>query len=202
MADADLPVSELVAQIRAERRLTQEGLARELGVSFSTVNAWEAGRSQPKPRHLRRLEDLAAESAGPDPAEPDAVHVLCVDDSPVDLELLASHVRDAGAVLGLNLKVITETDAMRALITLGRVEPTVAFVDIVMPGLDGFTLADRIREMPDVRIGRLVLVTAQRDEGIDAKAAERGLLVLDKPISIGDVGTALRQGGVSLAQAG
>lgn len=202
MADADLAVSELVARIRAERRLTQEGLARELGVSFSTVNAWEAGRSQPKPRHLRRLEDLAADSAGPARGEPDAVNVLCVDDSPADLELLAGHVRDAAAVLGINLRVITETDAMRALITLGRVEPAVAFVDVVMPGLDGFALADRIREMPDVRVGRLVLVTAQRDEGIDARAAERGLLVIDKPLSIGDVGAALRQSGVSLAQAG
>lgn len=47
-------MSGLVKQIRATRGLTQEGLARELGVSFATVNGWENGRHGPIPALARR----------------------------------------------------------------------------------------------------------------------------------------------------
>lgn len=51
----------LVRRIRAARGLTQEGLARELGVSFATVNGWENGRHRPIPALARRLVEMAAE---------------------------------------------------------------------------------------------------------------------------------------------
>lgn len=35
---------------------SQEALAREVGVSFCTVNRWERGRSQPSPMAIRILE--------------------------------------------------------------------------------------------------------------------------------------------------
>lgn len=49
----------IVRRVRGERGLTQEGLARELGVSFATVNGWENGRHRPIPSLLRRLADMA-----------------------------------------------------------------------------------------------------------------------------------------------
>jgi len=52
-------ISSLVSRIRADRGLTQEGLARELGVSFATVNGWENGKHRPIPALARRLEELA-----------------------------------------------------------------------------------------------------------------------------------------------
>lgn len=52
-------VVSLVRSIRATRGLTQEGLARELGVSFATVNGWENGRHRPIPSLERRLVELA-----------------------------------------------------------------------------------------------------------------------------------------------
>ena len=42
------------------RGLTQEGLARELGVSFATVNGWENGRHRPIPALAERLAEMAA----------------------------------------------------------------------------------------------------------------------------------------------
>ena len=38
---------EKVKQVRKHLNLSQEGLARELGVSFSTVNRWETGKKEP-----------------------------------------------------------------------------------------------------------------------------------------------------------
>ena len=37
----------LVKQVRTELGLSQEQLARELSISFSTVNRWENGKSKP-----------------------------------------------------------------------------------------------------------------------------------------------------------
>jgi len=39
--------SALVKEIRKQLALTQEELARELGVSYATVNRWENGQSKP-----------------------------------------------------------------------------------------------------------------------------------------------------------
>ncbi|MBI4179412.1 Fic family protein [bacterium] len=39
-------------------RISQEGLARELGVSFATLNSWINGRSVPRPRARERIDQL------------------------------------------------------------------------------------------------------------------------------------------------
>lgn len=185
----DAPTPELVAGLRGAARLTQEELARRLGVSFSTVNAWESGRARPQPRHRRRLEDLVRALGG----GPSELEVLVVDDDEVELRVIGQLVRDAADVLELAVRVTAESDGMRALITLGRLQPSVAFVDVIMPGLDGFELADRIADLEGLSPEQLVLVTAAREPAIEAAAAERGLRLLGKPLEIRDIGAALRQ---------
>jgi putative transcriptional regulator len=44
---AELCLSGLVTEIRRQLALSQEDLARQLGVSFATVNRWETGRNSP-----------------------------------------------------------------------------------------------------------------------------------------------------------
>jgi transcriptional regulator with XRE-family HTH domain len=53
-------VSALIKRIRVARKLTQEGLAREMGVTFSTVNGWENGRHRPIPSLISKLNDIAS----------------------------------------------------------------------------------------------------------------------------------------------
>jgi len=53
----DIPA--LTRSIREAGRLTQERLARELDVSFATVNGWERGRHRPIPSLERRLIEIA-----------------------------------------------------------------------------------------------------------------------------------------------
>jgi transcriptional regulator with XRE-family HTH domain len=57
VSPADVP--SLIRSIRAARGLTQEALAREIGVTFSTVNSWENGRHRPIPVLVARLLDIA-----------------------------------------------------------------------------------------------------------------------------------------------
>ena len=39
--------ADLVREVRSQLGISQENLARELGVSFATVNRWENGRTRP-----------------------------------------------------------------------------------------------------------------------------------------------------------
>lgn len=58
----------LLKALRQSRELTQEHLAREIGVSFSTVNVWENGHRYPQPFLANRILELAR-AAGLDPEE-------------------------------------------------------------------------------------------------------------------------------------
>lgn len=42
-----MELSEVVRKIRLDLGLSQEGLARELHVGFTSVNRWENGRTKP-----------------------------------------------------------------------------------------------------------------------------------------------------------
>ncbi|MGH3289570.1 MAG: ATP-binding protein, partial [Streptosporangiaceae bacterium] len=58
--------------LRARLGLSQEQLARRLGVSFATVNRWEAGRSRPSARAaaaIAELEASASRGLRPGPAQ-------------------------------------------------------------------------------------------------------------------------------------
>jgi DNA-binding transcriptional regulator YiaG len=56
-----LDIPGLVKEVRRSLDLTQEQLAHELGVTFSTVNAWENGRHRPIPALLAALRRLSAQ---------------------------------------------------------------------------------------------------------------------------------------------
>ncbi len=66
MASTHFP--RLLKALRQARALTQEQLAREIGVSFSTVNLWENGRRRPQPFLANKIFELAR-SAGVEPQE-------------------------------------------------------------------------------------------------------------------------------------
>jgi putative transcriptional regulator len=50
-----------VKELRERLKLTQEGLADVLGVSFATVNRWENGWTAPSKLALRQIDMLCKE---------------------------------------------------------------------------------------------------------------------------------------------
>ena len=50
----------LVKRLRERMGLTQEQFAREVGVTFSTVNLWENGHRRPQPYLFRKLLEIEA----------------------------------------------------------------------------------------------------------------------------------------------
>jgi len=62
MEEKDVPG--LVKRLRERMGLTQEQFAREVGVTFSTVNLWENGHRRPQPYLLKRLLEMEASLEG------------------------------------------------------------------------------------------------------------------------------------------
>lgn len=58
----EVPVQEALRQIRDLRGLSQEALASQLGVSFTSVNRWERGKASPRSGTLDRITTLFAET--------------------------------------------------------------------------------------------------------------------------------------------
>jgi DNA-binding transcriptional regulator YiaG len=55
---------EAIRAYRAKRGLSQEGLARLIGCSWTTIAAWEAGRRRPTGLYAKALERVLQENAG------------------------------------------------------------------------------------------------------------------------------------------
>ncbi len=52
--------AEKVKYVRTELKLSQEDLARELGVSFATINRWENGSYNPSRLAKKAFEDFCS----------------------------------------------------------------------------------------------------------------------------------------------
>ena len=50
--------SDEIKAIRQECFLSQEAFAKELGVSFATVNRWETGRTRPTYKTMKLIDDF------------------------------------------------------------------------------------------------------------------------------------------------
>ncbi len=166
--------ADLVAAIRDKGRYTQEALAHELGVSFATINAWERGRSVPRQTHLSSLE-LLANSLG---IQTDLT-VLAIDDDPAACAVIEGLVAGSGTPA----RVETTTDPTRGLILAGALDPDLLLVDVMMPDLDGFELAQQLAEIPIIRVPEVVFVTAAAgDSDVRERARRLGHRLLAKPL--------------------
>ncbi len=164
----------LVSAIRQAGGFTQEALARELGVSFATVNSWERGRSRPRRAHILALESLA-HSLG---IRTD-ISVLIIDDDPTACEVIEGLVKASTT----HAEVYTATDPSQGLLLCGAVDPDVLLLDIMMPEINGFELARRLEDLDLNHTSQIVFVTASTDLAIDTEAARFGHKVLRKPIA-------------------
>lgn len=54
----DNDLAKKIRDLRSRLGLTQEQFAAKVGVTFSTVNRWESGKSKPSPLAMRQIEEL------------------------------------------------------------------------------------------------------------------------------------------------
>jgi putative transcriptional regulator len=60
----DNNLAKKIRDLRSKLGLTQEQFAAKVGVTFSTVNRWESGKSKPSPLALKMIEKLARRVQG------------------------------------------------------------------------------------------------------------------------------------------
>ncbi|HBT64800.1 MAG TPA: transcriptional regulator [Ruminococcaceae bacterium] len=56
-----MTIDEILKTIRKELNISQEVLARELSVSFTTLNRWENNKTNPSRLAILRIKDYAVE---------------------------------------------------------------------------------------------------------------------------------------------
>ncbi len=116
-----------------EDPLIRETLRRRLGPLFYSAKLVD-------PDHLLEaiLSRLGIDaSSRPGRRKPPAL-LLCVDDDPLFLRSLGRTLTRQG------YRVVTCGNAAEALDVLSRVGPDLAFVDVMMPGMDGLALTERL----------------------------------------------------------
>jgi putative transcriptional regulator len=57
-------VGQIIHDLRLAFGLTQEQFAATLGVTYTTINRWENGRSKPSPLAMGRIEEMLEEMGG------------------------------------------------------------------------------------------------------------------------------------------
>ena len=83
------------------------------------------------------------------------MNILLIDDDATLLELLSAHLRTAG------YQPVTAPDGPTGLRLAAEAAPDLVILDVMMPGMDGWTVCERLRQRSRVPI---ILLTAKGEE--------------------------------------
>jgi CheY-like chemotaxis protein len=104
------------------------------------------------------------------------VRILVVDDDPI----LRQMVRDFLEVA--DLAVWEAVDGPDAVVQAAAVRPDVILLDIMMPGMDGYTVCRTLKDEPTTRAIPVIVLTASADPGLNRQAYAAGATAcLTKP---------------------
>jgi CheY-like chemotaxis protein len=105
--------------------------------------------------------------------------VLVVDDDPFIRKLIATTLEDVA-----EFELHEAGDGIEALEVAERERPTLVFLDVDMPRLDGISACRRLRENPGTKNTTIVMLTAAHGDTVERNAEEAGAdLFLTKPFS-------------------
>ncbi len=105
--------------------------------------------------------------------------VLVVDDDPFIRKLIATTLEDVA-----ECRLHEAADGLEALTVARRERPTLVFLDVDMPGLDGIEACRRLRADPATSETTIVMLTAAHADSVGRRAEDAGAdLFLTKPFS-------------------
>ncbi len=111
------------------------------------------------------------------PADAPALLALIIDDSESNLDLLSTALRQPG------LEIVTTTDPEEALDVVYSRHPHIVLTDLVMPGLSGMEVLERIIEFDPAT--EVILMTGHYSTESAVEAIKKGASdYLNKPVSI------------------
>ncbi len=83
--------------------------------------------------------------------------VLVIDDNPTNLGLLSNYLKSTG------YKVLSARDGESGLEKAQTLQPDIILLDIMLPGIDGFTACRHLKENPDTQDIPVIFMTALSD---------------------------------------
>src|SRR5712691_4374934 len=103
--------------------------------------------------------------------------ILIVDDEPFNVDYLEQELEDLG------YKTVSATNGQEALVKVAAEAPDLILLDVLMPGMDGFTVCRLLKEKEETQLIPVVIMTAlgaqeDRIKGIQAGADD----FLTKPV--------------------
>lgn len=105
--------------------------------------------------------------------------VLIVDDDPFIRKLIATTLEDVS-----EFDQYEASDGVEALEVATRERPTLVFLDVDMPRLNGIDACRRLREHAGTSAATIVMLTAAHGDRVEREAEEAGAdLFLTKPFS-------------------
>ncbi len=135
-------------------------------------------------------DQLSSADSDSDPAADDSspVRVLVVDDDEVIRQLITLNLELEGFEVQ---EAVDGQDALRAVLEF---DPAVITLDIMMPNLDGWDAAARLRSNPDTAHIKVVLLSARAQEADVRRGARLGVdAYLTKPFDPDDLVDTVRR---------
>ena len=181
-------------------------VARYCHVTPDTIRKWaEAGRigvfKTPGGHRRIRREDLIrflVENNIPLHSElrEDGVRILVVDDEKAIISLIRRFLERAKAPFEISVA----TDGFDAGHQIGTFRPSVVFLDIRLPGLDGFEVCRRIKSTPETASTSVIAMTGYYQQDVADKIVELGAITcLKKPFTPDDLRRVLAMVGVEVS---
>ena len=113
--------------------------------------------------------------------------VLVVDDEPQVAWVLQFSLQAEG------FETFTASDGIEALEQIGRHHPQLMVLDVMMPRMDGWTVLEELRKLPDEDRPRVVMVTALTSSRDRDRATELGAAAyVPKPFDVTELVGVLR----------
>lgn len=161
---------------------------------------WHAALQRQDGYRLRHLEDATERRLVPRARGTAAAHTILVVEDNRDM------VRFLAALLAAEGRVLTATDGLTGLRLAEEHRPDLIVSDVMMPGLDGLELVERIRATEATRTTPIILITARgtEEDRVEGRAVGADAF-LAKPFRAAELRAAVRsllsRRGASRAQA-
>jgi excisionase family DNA binding protein len=163
------------------------------GVNPTTVQNWIKGKKlkafQTPGGHRRvRREDLIAfmKEFGmpfPEGISENPPLVMIVDDESDILDMLEDLFRTGEE----NLKIVKAQSGIVALLMIGEYKPDLLVLDIMMPGMNGYEVCQRIKSTPGTQNTKIVAISGDHSPSVRERILSAGAdLFFTKPLDVVD----------------
>ncbi|NIA12489.1 MAG: response regulator [Nitrospiraceae bacterium] len=181
-------------------------VARYCHVTADTIRKWaEAGRIRvfktPGGHRRIRREDLLAflrENSIPvhEDLDDSGVRILIVDDEKAVISVVRRFLERSQSPFEIEVAM----DGYDAGHQVATFRPDVVFLDLRLPGIDGFEVCRRIKNDPQHTGTRIIAMTGYYDGDVSQRVVELGaMMCLQKPFTPDDLRRALAKAGVEVS---